>query len=116
MREFESPMPVITDNRAGIELQDKMQQHYKFFGSVPLRKGMTLFEIVMSTGDIHPLEIQRKASLDITTGKPVLENRAVYNPSCFYILALNKKNAIRKYNRIVMEAMQKIRQKEQAGT
>ncbi|MFA6917028.1 MAG: hypothetical protein WC222_11570 [Parachlamydiales bacterium] len=115
MNEFESPLPIITDNQAGIELQDKVRQEYKFFGSVPLRKGMILYEITMSTGEIKPLHIERNAALDITTGKPVFNSKAIYNPKCFYIMAINEKNAIRKYNKIVMQAMQKVKQKHETG-
>lgn len=114
MNEFEGPVPIIRDDKAGIELQDVMHQEFKLIGHFTLRKGMTLYEIVMETGEIRPLQIDRKVTLNIISGKPVYKSKAIYNPKCFYIAAINKKNAIRKYNKIVLDSIEIVRKRHEA--
>lgn len=111
MKELEGPLRVIPDDTVHTEIQDRTQQEFKLFGHVRLKKGMTLWEIVMATGEIRPVNISRTIALDINTGEPLKKARAIYDPKCFYVMALNKKNAIRKYNALFFNAMKKIEQR-----
>ena len=73
----------------------------KLIGRKRLVKGLTLFEVNTTTGEIKPAEVASrtdygcksevfKRKMDIT------KHSVVVNPKCIYIQALNKQNAAKK--------------------
>ena len=99
----------------GIHLQVQQKQEYKFFGQINLPKGMTLWAVTIETGDLEKVIIQRKVSVSIETKKPVFESQAQYDPKKVYLVALNKKNAVRKYNKYLLDAMDKVRRRRETA-
>ena len=92
--------------QAPIEIREEQQQkkELKLIGSLLRRPGQTLFEINLTTGEINPatykaetLElkgIREKVNVNLNTRLKV-----EVKENCYYIQALNKKNAIRKFNK-----------------
>ena len=66
------------------ELHQKKQHEYRLVGKQRVVKGHTLFEIIK------------------TDGKPVYNTRADIKQGCFYIQALNAKNAAKKLRKLGM--------------
>src|SRR5574344_138887 len=90
-------------NQDKIEIQRKQQQEYKFLGSHRKQKGCILFEYNRETKELNPAKFQMENTIvikdrnDLIGGK---KYKVVVNQNCFYIQALNKKNAIRKMNKL----------------
>lgn len=83
------------------ELQQKKQQEYRFVGKQRKVAGHTLFEFDKQTKEIRPAEIKRTATIK-TDGTPEYKTRADIKQGCFYIQALNAKNAAKKLRKLGM--------------
>lgn len=84
------------------ELQQKKQQKYRFVGKQRKVAGHTLFEFDKQTKEIRPAEIKHTAYIDSVSGRPVYKTRADIKQGCFYIQALNAKNAAKKLRKLGM--------------
>lgn len=86
-------------NQDKIEIQRKQQQEYKLLGSIRKVKGHILFEFNRETKELNPAKFQVENTIiikdrnDLIGGK---KYKVVVNQNCFYIQALNKKNATKK--------------------
>ena len=78
------------------EVQSKISKELKYIGSINHRPGHTLFEVNMNTCDIKKAEIQRKVMVGLD-GKPVYQSKVMMNKDCYYLEALNVKNAKKKF-------------------
>lgn len=85
-----------------VELRQKKQQEYRLIGKQRKVKGHTLFEFNRETKEIRPADVAHTAYIDVCTGRPVYKNRADIKQGCFYIQALNKKNAQKKLRKLGM--------------
>ena len=85
-----------------VELQQKKQHEYKFVGKQRKVAGHTLFEFDRQTKEIRPAEVRHIAYIDAGTGRPVYKNRAEIKQGCFFIQALNAKNAAKKLRKLGM--------------
>lgn len=83
------------------ELHQKKQHEYRLVGKQRVVKGHTLFEFDRQTKEIRPAQIKRTAIIK-TDGKPVYNTRADIKQGCFYIQALNAKNAAKKLRKLGM--------------
>jgi hypothetical protein len=68
------------------------QQEYKFIGSIPLKKGMSLFKLDLTLMEYSKVVIREKIAVGLN-GKPVKTHEASYHNNCIYFQALNLKNA-----------------------
>ncbi len=95
------------NDRARIEAEQSIKQQHelKFDGSIRPMEGHTLFEINTTTKEIKQAEfishktIDWNVAIDIINGKP-LERKVVQKRGCVYISALNKENALYRYNKL----------------
>lgn len=85
-----------------VELQQKKQQEYRLIGKQRKVAGHTLFEFDRQTKEIRPADVAHTAYIDAGTGRPVYKNRAEIKQGCFYIQALNAKNAAKKLHKLGM--------------
>ena len=81
------------------EIQAKVNKELKYPGSILHRPGHTLFEINLNTGVIKEAVIESKVSVGLD-GKPVFQSKVQVNAACYYLEALNRKNAKKKFLRM----------------
>lgn len=79
----------------------KKQKEYHMVGHVRRVPGLTLFEFNKRTHEIRPAQIKREAVLT-TDGTPVFRTRTDIHQDCFYLQALNVKNAEKKLKKLGM--------------
>lgn len=78
----------------------KKQKEYHLIGKQRKVAGHTLFEFDRQTKEIRRADIAHTAYIDAGTGKPVYKNRVDIKQGCFYIQALNVKNAEKKLRKL----------------
>ena len=78
------------------EIQAKINKELKYLGSILHRPGHTLFELNLNTGVIKRAIIERRVSVGMD-GKPAYQNKVQVNKECYYLEALNIKNAKKKF-------------------
>ena len=81
------------------EIQAKISKELKYLGSILHRPGHTLFEINLNTGVIKEAVVESKVSVGLD-GKPVFQSKVQVNAACYYLEALNRKNAKKKFLRM----------------
>lgn len=92
-------------------LKDKMQveevvpvrSEKKFIGSVVPKRGHKCFEYNLKTGEVLEAEFESKDAFFPVEGEKEINGRKtiVRKEGCAYVTALNKKNAIKKVERIL---------------
>ena len=97
-----------------INQEKKDQQEYTFVGSMVMYKGTHLWSFNLKTNEFRRVEL--KAEVDVTIGQSkkkltfadivlmrpaesVFKYRADFNPDCMYCIAINAKNAAKKFNK-----------------
>ena len=83
-----------------IEQVAKKQKEYKLIGSQRKVAGHTLFEFNKSTKEIKPADVKRECIISFETNKPIYKTKTDMHENCFYIQALNIKNAIKKLKKL----------------
>ena len=83
-----------------IEQVAKKQKEYKLVCSQRKVAGHTLFEFNKSTKEIKPADIKRECIMDFNTNHPIYKTKTDIHENCFYIQALNVKNAIKKLKKL----------------
>jgi hypothetical protein len=83
-----------------ISVKKKQQIEYVPLGNIRKQNGHTLFEINTLTGEIKEAEYkQMSATYDLKTGMSSnKKGELITDKNCIYIPALNKVNALKKYN------------------
>lgn len=80
-----------------IQAEEKRQQH---IGTLQCRKGLTLYEINKETQEVEKAVF---VSVDLDVGTDLkeegLKKKLLMKKECFYVEALNEKNALRKYKK-----------------
>lgn len=94
--------PQAQGNEVRQEQVAKKQKEYHLVGKQRKVAGHTLFEFNRETKEIRPADVAHTAYIDAGTGKPVYKNRADIKQGCFYIQALNAKNAAKKLRKLGM--------------
>lgn len=85
----------IHDNiTVSVEKQYPKQQ--KHLGSINLHRGLSLFELNLKTKLIALAEFANVDSI-ITDGTPAVHKKVLTKEGCLYAVALNRKNAERKF-------------------
>ena len=99
-------MKIVEDNiveKVNEERIIPIPKEFKFLGSFRKIKGLTLYGWNVQTGEIKPLEIEKKVFVGID-GKPVSKKNCTINPNeVMPIQALNLKNAARKVRKILRQ-------------
>lgn len=95
-------LPQEHEDSARQEQVAKQQREYKLIGSQRKIPGHMLFEFNRKTKGIKPADIHRECILDIITGKPIYKTRIDVRKGCFYLQALNIKNAEKKLRKLGM--------------
>lgn len=87
-----------TDRKEKTELsvQQRKQIEHELIGHIIPHNGHTIFEIEIETGLIK--EAEYMTDLTFIIGQDV-NKRILTREGCFYVSALNKKSALRKYNK-----------------
>ena len=83
-----------------IEQVAKKQKEYKLIGKLRKVAGHTLFEFNKKTKEIKPADIKRECIFDAKTGKPLYKTKTDIHKDCFYLQALNIKNAEKKLRKL----------------
>lgn len=84
------------------EVVAKQQKEYKLIGKQRVVKGHILFEFNKITKEIKPAQISRSAALSLQ-GQPVFTTKAEVHQDCFYLQALNVRNARKKLIKLGFE-------------
>lgn len=79
------------------KIEAKKKQEFKLIGSQRKRRGQKLFALDKEKLEVYEVEIQRKEAVDLTS-KRRTSHKAVVNPKHPMLWAINRKNAIRKFN------------------
>lgn len=82
-------------SRVAQEKVDKQQKEYHLIGLQRKVSGHTLFEFNRKTKEIRPADISRTVIVGMD-GNPRYKTTTDVNQDCFYIQALNVKNAKKK--------------------
>lgn len=90
MKDFDK----VEKDEVKIVTQKQIEKKKVFLGSVRLRLGHTCFEINRETIEVKAAEFKTSAEF----GKAV-RKEIVVTPGCVYVIALNKKNALKKFNK-----------------
>ena len=96
MKELEQ---VINQNQDKQEVRTPQKQEYKFEGSIQVPKGTSLWYFNLNTmkfGKVEPFKVENK--VDFKTGKVSEKKKASHDSANLYVLAINAKNAARKFN------------------
>ena len=83
--------------------KDKVQQHeernqkqeYKYLGSLRIPRGLKLWVYNPEKNEIHEAKKTGKKTIDLQ-GRIKTSQRVQYDPKNFYVIALNKKSALKK--------------------
>lgn len=89
--------------------QVQIEKETQLIGSVKnLKKGLTLFEINRETLEVNPAEFEKTLVVDFNAiGNQTPTKKVVTKEGCFYSLALNKKNALKKYQNYLINGPKK---------
>ena len=82
------------DSRAAQEQVDKQQKEYHLIGRQRKVSGNTLFEFNRKTQEIRPADISREVFFSMDG--PTYKTKTDVHQDCFYLQALNVKNAKKK--------------------
>lgn len=97
MKEFEKPLDLKDD----IEVVAKKQQEkqYKLIGRMRPQPGQKVFEINCTTGECKEAKFVTSAVnfVSAANGDNSPRKKIITNENCMYIVALNKKNALKKF-------------------
>ena len=89
-------------SRAAQEQVEKQQKEYHLIGRQRKVSGHTLFEFNRKTKEIRPADISREVRVLYIDGYPQYITRTDVHQDCFYIQALNVKNAKKKLVKLGM--------------
>ena len=78
------------------EIQAKISKEQKYIGSIRHRPGHTLFEVNLKTGQIKEAVLDRRVSVGLD-GKESYQTKVQVNKGCYYLEALNIKNAKKRF-------------------
>jgi hypothetical protein len=109
MQEFDSGGLLI--GKPETEIVAKQQQEYKMIGRLPVKPGHLLFSVNTETLEILQVKTIKEIAVD-TTGKPVKIQKTNYDPKLFYASALNKKSALKQYNKVIQKYLQTLKSRK----
>lgn len=82
-----------------IKVESKIQkeQQFRFLGSLKPKKGMKLFALDPSTGEVYPVPVVDKKTLNLNQGAGA--KMAMIHRNHMHLFALNIENAVRKFKK-----------------
>ena len=92
---MEKQINPITKDQTELHSQKEIEKKKVFLGSATVRPGHRCFEVNTKTNDIVEAEYKYEATYGKATKKTVTTKE-----DCVYILALNKKNALKHFNKL----------------
>jgi hypothetical protein len=87
-----------------IELVDIKQKELTKVGSRRIRRGHTLFKLDLNVMEITVAPVHRKVVIELD-GKPKKIQDLYMEPGCIYESALNVKNVVKKFDKIILKLM-----------
>ena len=101
-------MKIVSDTKNDIdivalprqEIQAKINKELKYLGSLRHQPGHTLFEINLNTWQIKEATIKRDVYAGFD-GKPIYKSKVQIEKDCYYLEALNVKNAKKKFLKMI---------------
>lgn len=87
-----------------VQVKKRQRQEYRLIGSMNHKSGHTLFSINTKTGEVKPAEfmtddvITWEKAVNVYRGGSI-PMKVLVEKDCVYIEALNKENAMKKYNK-----------------
>ncbi len=93
------------------EIQAEQKQEYKLVGSMVIPRGMKLFSFNPDSREfkeVHRTPIDTASFTDVIQHKTdiaVKKTKAIHDPKAVYIIAINKKNAMRKFINLIKSKM-----------
>lgn len=108
MRELE----IKSKDHTKVSEERPIEKQVKFVGDIIVRPGQKCYEFNLITGNISEAKVEVIANpfatgvkIDIFSGtkegEPKIEQKVITDPNCMYTVAINRKNAERKFNRIL---------------
>ena len=91
-----------------VEIINQSEKKYRLqkVAQIIPHKGHTTFEINAKTGEVKTVEykeIKANVSLKTKTVEPLITKTIEVKKDCMYISALNEKNAIKKFNKQIIQ-------------
>jgi hypothetical protein len=97
MKEIENPL----DHKEEIEVvaQKQQEKQFKLIGQMRPQNGQKVFEVNCTSGECNEAQFQTVAVNFITAAKGdnSAKKKIIAKENCMYIVALNKKNALKKF-------------------
>ena len=87
----------------------EVESKKKHLGKIHMKKGLTLWEVNHETGVITQAEIEevKDSTYNPFAQKQASRKRVVAKENCFYVQALNMKNAIKKADKWILELIKR---------
>ena len=87
-------------NPTKVEVHEEVDQKKgkRFIGSMTLKKGTKCYFFNLRTCEFGLLPLISQAKSDPNTGQLSIRHKAQFNDDCLYTMAINPKNAARKFN------------------
>jgi hypothetical protein len=82
-----------------IKQQKKQQIEYELIGSIQPLPNHFIFEINEETGEVKKADYEVVETVVFNWNETKIPKKLMINDNCIYIPAMNKENAIKKYNK-----------------
>jgi hypothetical protein len=79
-----------------ISISQEVRKHLQHIGTVKKIKGLTMFELNIKDMTLQPAIYKETVVVVPKDGKSKIVNKLIVNEGCYYVQALNKKNAYKK--------------------
>ena len=95
-------MDELLNPKVKTEIPAPAEQHYKFIGTMRLKRGMKVFELTKD-GLIGEVDVKSEAILVVNPKTKqtmeIVKKKALWRPGSYYTQALNIKNALKKFHK-----------------
>lgn len=91
---------LFTADKVAIHKQNAIKKATNHVGFIKPHAGHTCFEINVKTGAISPAKFEESTMTFAPNGNGMVRRKVVIQPDCLYVSALNKKNAIKKLQKL----------------
>jgi len=84
------------------KIVSKKKQEFKFLGSCKKKKGQKLYACNTDNFEVYEVEIIKRTTFDVMAKKEKSTHKTTVNPNHPHLFALNKKNAVRKFKKLLI--------------
>jgi len=93
------------DQHKSLKIEHKIpvekQQEFKFIGTGKKRSGQYLFAMNNETFEVYKVKLEKRKEFNVVSKTEIAINKAVVNPNHHFLYAINLKNAVRKFGKII---------------